>query len=346
MDATEFEQRLINETALRIPAELKRDVARRFTSVGRTGNMDLREAKQEVWTAQGEQGPGELRSETEDPNYVVVPLPHRDETDATRALMEEALRPWVEEVRQRIFGCTSPPFESEDDACEWLRGAERLSREAHERERARVETGSDRAFELEERIWEMTAEIEELNFARFDIAYRPESAMMQTSDHKIVGAFVGPTAGAFYTFALEMRRMSETTSGPSDHLSRHVLLGEKLELPSVRFTRGISHAKGGEYFTTKWVDIRIMAPVTYEDLRTIHAAIRDYWPEAYDDTPSRRLLRNLVRDEMGENVGSDWSESSWRSVAERWEAVGMPRQEWRTLMMRYRRFQPATEATN
>ena len=105
----------------------------------------------------------------------------------------------------------------------------------------------------------------------------------------------------------------------------------------MRFTRGISHAKGGEYFTTKWVDIRIMAPVTYEDLRKIHAAIRDYWPEAYDDTPSRRLLRNLARDEMGENAGSDWSESSWRSVAERWEAVGMPRQEWRTLMMRYRR---------
>ena len=50
MDATEFEQRLINETALRIPADLKRDVARRFTSIGRTGNMDLREAKRDVWT--------------------------------------------------------------------------------------------------------------------------------------------------------------------------------------------------------------------------------------------------------------------------------------------------------
>lgn len=259
---------------------------------------------------------------------------------ATESLLLDKLRWWIEDVRERLFDRREPPFADVDAAKPWLTAAWK------HRQRATSHLSDeqvDRRLALGEQIEALRGELEELEDAQLVLQFRTEQTpcWLPVEERRPTGIsledliepektsltarvltgevweeIVGVNAGPYRIFGRELRRMSQATGIFSVDLADLVLTGRKPHLPPATLgSRGaaLGPERPDGSHTHSHLEIRLNSPLSYRELRQLHAQIREIWTEAYKPPPDVRLLLLVADLELGADANT-FSQEGWRRV--------------------------------
>ena len=289
---------------------------------GKTTARDLQGAKARIGRLDRQERVGEPNGAPDAPPPVLAPSTHYL---AGAEALARKLRPSVSELRRNLFGDASPPFKDEQEAKVWLAGALAVRVERSEEEEARL-------FEAEERLRSAAEAVEELGGADVEWTVRPTKVPAWHEEDGYVWITVRP-GSVYWTFGRAVRELWRVLRlHPSDVIF-HVLTGEPLEpLPvPVRKERwtpafpGLRHTA----FT-----LELVVPLTYRDMRQLHAQLRERWPEP-DVEPLDPDLRELAEIVQEVRPDSAYHRAGWEAVAVEWQSRGREQANWRALAARY-----------
>lgn len=280
-----------------------------------------------------------------------------------RERLLEQVRPAVETVRRELFGDSSAPFASHEEAASWLETAH--AEGAEKRERVR-EAAAEVALQLQNRVRDLNHFVEhdewppegdggqkqrDYDRALWEFNVRPLRVRFRRPDEGSVAKLDVLPGSKLGRLARHVERLSEATGLREWQVTSHVLTGSEPSLPPVRIDSNPSspvRLPGKVSLTRKRVLMEVNTPdLTTREWRKVLKEVEDCW-----DDPWRTGLDEIdwaifevVHDLGGlpSETENPWGREFWEQVLVECNDRGIEHSRggtftsWRGPMMRVRK---------